>query len=60
MLRAASAMLCSGCGEFSGTSIMVMPAATNSSQAGTISAGEIPRRMATRRRRAVMTTPPQQ
>jgi hypothetical protein len=45
---AAASMLVKASGEFSGTSIIVMPAATSASQAGTVSSGVMPRRMAIR------------
>ena len=48
--RTMAAMLSNGSGEFSGTSIEVMPLAISASAIGTASAGVIPRRMAIRLR----------
>ena len=53
----AAEMLASASGELSGTSIMVMPAATSASQTATTSGGVMPRRMAMRWRCSVMPLP---
>jgi hypothetical protein len=39
-------MLCSGCGEFNGISIVVSPASSKASHTGSASSGLMPRRMA--------------
>ena len=46
--RAMAAMECMGWGAFSGTLILVIPAAISASATGSTSCGVMPRRMATR------------
>ena len=54
--RASSSMLRSGCGEFSGTSMMRKPASASARPTGTASSGVMPRRMAIKRQLGQMFT----